>query len=77
MEIRERIQAAKDKVKKAEQAEVAAKQDLKNYTEQRDEVVEKMKEYNITPENAQDELTKLEGRINENLDKVEELTPEL
>ena len=77
MDIRERIQAAKDKVKKAEQAEVATKQDLKNLTEQREEVVTKMKEYNITPETAQDELTKLEGRIIENLDKVEEITPEV
>ncbi|HWT74556.1 MAG TPA: hypothetical protein VN258_07530 [Mobilitalea sp.] len=77
MDIKERIQKAKDKVSAAEKAEVAAKQDLKNYTEQREEVVAKMKEFGVTPETAQAELETLEGRIMENLDKVEQLTPEV
>jgi len=77
MDIKERIQSAKNKVSAAEKAEIAAKQDLKNYTEQRDEVITKMKEYGVTPETAQDELTTLEASILDNLEKVEKLTPEV
>lgn len=77
LDVKDRIATAKDKVKKAEQAEVAAKQDLKNLTAQRDEVVEKLKEKGVTPETAPVELERLEKAVLENLEKVETMTPEV
>lgn len=76
-EVKDRITAAKDKVRKAEQAEVAAKQDLKNLTAQRDEVEAKLKEKGVTPETAAAELERLQASVLENLDKVEKMTPEV
>jgi len=77
LDVKDRIATAKDRVKKAEQAEVAAKQDLKNLTAQRDEVVEKLKEKGVTPETAPAELERLEKSVLENLEKVETMTPEV
>lgn len=75
IDVKDRITTAKEKLKKAEQAEVAAKQDLKNLTAQRDEVVEKLKELGVTPETAPAELKRLEDSILTNLEKVETMTP--
>lgn len=77
LDVKDRIVAAKDKVKKAEQAEIAAKQDLKNLTAQRDEVVEKLKTEGVTPETAPAEIEKLEKDVLDNLAKVESMIPEV
>lgn len=75
MELKNRIEVAKASLRKAENAKTVAETQKENAEGQLKEVVSKMAEAGVTPENINEEVVKLEEKINADLDKVERLIP--
>lgn len=74
---KERIEAVKDRIKKAEQARTVAETQKKTAEEQQEEVVKEMAQHGVTPETVGDEIKNLETKIQGDLEKVEGMVPEV
>lgn len=77
MDVKNRIEIAKVNLRKAEQAKTVAETQKDNAVKSLEEVTAKMAEQGVTPETIQDEITKVEGQINKDLETIESLIPEV
>lgn len=75
MDIKSRIEAAKANVRRAENARVVAQTQKENAEEQLRGVDSQMAEAGVTPETINDEIARLEAKLNDDLAKVERLIP--
>jgi len=73
--IQTRIENAKQNLRKAEQAKTVAETQKANAEEQLQEIITAMEEAGVSPETINDEIAKLEYKIQEDLTKVESLIP--
>lgn len=77
MDIKERIEKAKERLEAAEKAKTVAETQLEAAQKQCDEVVEEMKKHGVTPDSIEAEIDRLTASIEENLKYVEDGIPEL
>ncbi|NIK67899.1 hypothetical protein [Paenibacillus sp. BK720] len=75
MDIKSRIEQAKQRIERAKRAQAVAETQLQAAEQQKQEVTAKMAELNVTPETVNDEIAKLEAKITADLNKVEALIP--
>ena len=75
LDVKTRIETAKNNLRKAEQARTVAETNLANAEQQRDEVVKQMLDNGVTPETIADEIAKLETVVESDLQQVEILIP--
>ncbi|WP_433958583.1 hypothetical protein [Cytobacillus horneckiae] len=75
LEIKNRIEAAKANLRKAENAKTVAETQKATAEQSLEEVKAKMTEAGVTPETIQDEISKLEEKLQADLSKVERLIP--
>lgn len=75
MDVKLRIEQAKDKLKKAEQAKTIAETQKETAEKQRDEVVQQMAAVGVTPETVQGEIDNLAAQIEADLTKIEGMIP--
>ena len=73
MDIKERIEKAKERLEAAKNAKTKAETQL----EQCDKVVEEMKQLGVTPDTIEAEITRLSESVEENLKNVESNIPEV
>ena len=77
MGIKERIEAAKEKLEKAQRAKTVAETQLETAQKQVNDVVEEMKKYGVSPDTIDDEIKKLSEAVEEGLKAVEDGIPEV
>lgn len=77
MDIKNRIDVAKINLKRAEQAKTIKETQLAAAEKQRDDVIAKMAQEGVTPENVATEVAGLEASITEGLTKIEGLIPKV
>lgn len=77
MDIKDRIEKAKERLEAAEKARTVAETQLEAAQKQCDEVVEEMKKLGVTPDSIEAEITRLTASVEENLKAVENGIPEL
>ena len=77
MDIKTRIETAKNNLKRAEQAKTVAETQKAAAEQQREEVVQKMAAEGVTPETIADKIAELETAITETLTTVEGLIPQV
>ena len=76
MDIKERIEKAKERLEAAKNAKTKAETQLEAAQEQCDKVVEEMKQLGVTPDTIA-EITRLSESVEENLKNVESNIPEV
>ncbi len=77
MTVKERIEAAKAQLEKAEKAKTVAETQLETATKQCDEVIASMKEYGVDPETIQGEIDRLTTQVDTELDEIEKAIPQV
>jgi uncharacterized protein YfcZ (UPF0381/DUF406 family) len=77
MDIKNRIEEAKAKLRRAETSKVQAETQKQHAEAQLEEVKAKMVEAGVTPENIDAEIKQLEEKVNLDLEKVERLIPQV
>ncbi|XJZ25994.1 hypothetical protein ACF5W4_11330 [Bacillota bacterium Lsc_1132] len=77
MEIKARIEMAKANLKKAENAKTVAETQKTAAETQLEATVNEMAAAGVTPETINEEILKLEEKVNADLDKVERLIPQV
>ena len=77
MDIKERIEAAKVKLDKAEKAKTVAETQLETAVKQCDDVVAEMKQHGVDPETIGAEIEKLTAQVNTELTEIENAIPEV
>lgn len=77
MTVKERIEAAKTNLEKAERAKTVAETQLETANKQCDEVIANMKEYGVDPETIQGEIDRLTNEVNTELDEIEKAIPQV
>lgn len=77
MTVKERIEAAKANLEKAEKAKTVAETQLETANKQCDEVIASMREYGVDPETIQGEIDRLTNEINTELDEIEKAVPQV
>lgn len=77
MTVKERIEAAKASLEKAERAKTVAETQLETANKQCDEVIASMKEYGVDPETIQGEIDRLTNEVNTELDEIEKAIPQV
>lgn len=77
MDIKDRIEKAKERLEAAERAKTKAETQLEAVQKQCDEVVEEMKKLGVTPDSIEAEITRLSESVEENLKNVENNIPEI
>lgn len=77
MDIKTRIESAKLKLRNAENAKITAETQKKTAEDNLKDVVVKMSEHGVTPETIDVEIANLEKSINEDLESIERLIPEV
>lgn len=77
MDVKSRIEMAKLKLRNAENAKITAETQKKTAEDNLKDVVVKMEENGVTPETIDAEITNLEKSINEDLESIEKLIPEV
>ena len=77
MDVKTRIENAKQKLKRAETVKITAETQLEAAEKQKAEIVGEMAAQGVTPENIQPEIAKLEAEIVNDLEKAEKLIPEV
>jgi hypothetical protein len=77
MDIKTRIETAKNNLKRAEQAKTVAETQKAAAEQQREEVVQKMAAEGVTPETIAAKIAELETAITETLTTVEGLIPQV
>jgi chromosome segregation ATPase len=75
LEIKNRIEAAKANLRKAENAKTVAETQKATAEQQLAEVEVKMAEAGVTPETINEEIVKLEEKLKTDVSKVERLIP--
>lgn len=75
LDIKNRIEAAKTNLRRAENAKTVAETQKATAEAQLEEVKVKMLEAGVTPETINDEIAKLEVKLTADLTKVERLIP--
>lgn len=73
----QRIEAAKNAVKRAENAKTIAETQAASAEQQLQGIVQEMAAAGVTPENINDTILRLEAQINADLDTIERLTPQV
>ena len=76
MDIKERIEKAKERLEAAKNAKTKAETQLEAAQEQCDKV-EEMKQLGVTPDTIEAEITRLSESVEENLKNVESNIPEV
>ncbi|MDZ5608614.1 hypothetical protein U2I54_16305 [Bacillus pseudomycoides] len=77
MESKQRIEIAKANLKKAETAKIQAEAEKSSSEKQLQEIAEQMAQFGVTPETIQDEISKMDTSVKENLEHVERLIPQV
>lgn len=77
MDIKERIEKAKERLEAAKNAKTKAETQLEAAQEQCDKVVEEMKQLGVNPDTIEAEITRLSESVEENLKNVESNIPEV
>ncbi|MCY9198069.1 hypothetical protein MOE86_15430 [Bacillus atrophaeus] len=77
MNIQQRIETAKEKLNKAERAKLQAETQKEHAQKQLEETKTKMVEAGVTPENIENEIQKLDESIKVDLEKIENLIPQV
>jgi DNA-binding transcriptional regulator YhcF (GntR family) len=77
MDTKQRIEAAKANVKRAENAKTIAETQAATAQQQLEGIVQEMATAGVTPDTISSEILKLEAQINSDLDTVERLTPQV
>lgn len=77
MDIKERIEKAKERLEAAKNAKTKAETQLEAAQEQCDKVVEEMKQLGVTQDTIEAEITRLSESVEENLKNVESNIPEV
>lgn len=77
MDIKERIEKAKERLEAAKNAKTKAETQLEAAQEQCDKVVEEMKQLGVIPDTIEAEITRLSESVEENLKNVESNIPEV
>lgn len=77
MDIKERIEKAKERLEAAKNAKTKAETQLEAAQEQCDKVVEEMKQLGVAPDTIEAEITRLSESVEENLKNVESNIPEV
>lgn len=73
----QRIEAAKNAVKRAENAKTVAETQAAAAEQQLQGIIQEMATAGVTPDNISDTILRLEAQINADLDKIEHLTPQV
>ncbi|QII49523.1 hypothetical protein G3M81_12575 [Bacillus paralicheniformis] len=77
MNIRERIEAAKANLSRAEKVKLQAETQKEHAEKQLADLEEKMKEVGVTPETIESEIQRLDESIKSDLEKIESLIPQV
>ena len=77
MDIKERIEKAKERLEAAKNAKTKAETQLEAAQERCDKVVEEMKQLGVTTDTIEPEITRLSESVAENLKNVETNIPEV
>lgn len=77
MTVKERIEAAKANLEKAEKAKTVAETQLETANKQCDEVIASMQAYGVDPETIQGEIDRLTTEVNTELDEIEKAIPQV
>lgn len=77
MDIKERIEKAKERLEAAKNAKTKAETQLEAAQEQCDKVVEEMRKLGVMPDTIEAEITRLSESVEENLKNVESNIPEV
>lgn len=77
MTVQERIEAAKTKLEAAEKAKTVAETQLETANKQCEELIEKMKGYDVTPETIGPKIEELTATIDKELGEIEKAIPEV
>ena len=77
MDIKERIEKAKERLEAAKNAKTKAETQLEAAQEQCNKVVEEMKQLGVTTDTIEAEITRLSESVEENLKNVESNIPEV
>jgi chromosome segregation ATPase len=75
LDIKNRIEAAKSTLRRAENAKTVAETQKATAEAQLEDVKVKMAEAGVTPETINDQIAQLEAKLNDDLSKVERLIP--
>lgn len=75
MTVQERIEAAKTKLEAAEKAKTVAETQLETANKQTEDLIEKMKEYDVTPETIGPKIEELTATIDKELEAIEQAIP--
>ncbi|HEQ3553531.1 MULTISPECIES: hypothetical protein [Bacillus] len=77
MNIQERIETAKSNLNKAERAKLQAETQKEHAEKQLEEVKQKMAVAGVTPENIESTIQELDESIKKDLEKIENLIPQV
>lgn len=77
MTVKERIEAAKASLERAEKAKTVAETQLETATKQCDEVIASMKEHGVDPETIGGEIDRLTTQVDKELDEIEKAIPQV
>ncbi|MCY9334068.1 hypothetical protein MOF01_07850 [Bacillus spizizenii] len=77
MNIQERIETAKSNLNKAERAKLQAETQKEHAEKQLEEVKQKMAVAGVTPENIESTIQVLDESIKKDLEKIENLIPQV
>ncbi|MER1275525.1 hypothetical protein RJD11_12295 [Bacillus velezensis] len=77
MNTQERIEAAKSNLNKAEKAKLQAETQKEHAEKQLEEVKQKMAVAGVTPENIESTIQELDESIKKDLEKIENLIPQV
>lgn len=71
--VAERLADLKSAIELGKSEKIKAQTNLENFSRQRDELLRQLSEFNVSPENLDAEISKLDREIEENLIRAEEL----
>lgn len=77
MTVKERIEAAKAQLDKAEKAKTVAETQLETATKQCDEIIASMSEYGVDPNTITDEISRLTAQVDKELSEIEQSIPQV
>lgn len=69
----ERLNNLKAQIEKGKAEKAKAEANLETYTRQREEIIKELAGLGVAPENLDEEISRLETEIEQNLSKAEEL----
>ena len=75
--LKTKIEELESKLKTAEKEKIKAEENLKIAKERKQEVIEKMKEYDVTPETISAKIDELKASIEKTINDITERLPEV